>query len=362
MSEKNQDATPKQIRDARRRGQVAQSQDLPKLLILVVVSEITLGMADVSMQKLQALIELSVTRMDQPFLRTVGEVTSQGAWLVASFAVLSVGVAMLMRLLGSWMQFGLLFAPEALKPSMEKLNPFSHLKQMFTLRSLITSLSGVVKAAIIATAMWLIVEPALGTLISLVHSDLVTFWHALATLFQRILRVTCGLLLVLAAADFAIQKYFHAKQLRMSMEDIKQEYKNSEGNPEVKGHRRQLAHELLNEAPKPPAKPVKDADVLIVNPTHYAVALYYRPEETALPRIHCKHLDAGALALIEAARREGIPVVQCVWLARTLYRVPEGRFIPRDTLQAVAQIYGVIKQLDDDAKREVIQANDIDIF
>jgi type III secretion protein U len=232
---------------------------------------------------------------------------------------------------------------------------------MFTLRSLTTSLSGIIKAAIIAVVMWMIVEPALGTLVSLVHSDLVTFWHALSKLFHQILRVTCGILLVLAVADFAIQKYFHAKQLRMSMEDIKQEYKNSEGNPEIKGHRRQLAHELLNQAPKAPPKPVKDADVLIVNPTHYAVALYYRPGKTALPRIHCKNIDAGALALIEEAKRERIPVVQCIWLARTLYRVPQGRFIPRDTLQAVAQIYGVIKQLDE-AKREVIQANDIDIL
>lgn len=362
MSEKNQNATPQKLRDARKRGQVAQSQDVPKLLILVVVSEITLGVADVSMEKLQALIALSASNMNQPFFRNVGELAMQGVWLVGAFAALSVGVAILMRLIGSWMQFGLLFAPEALKPSMDKLNPFHRLKEMFSARSLVTSLSSVIKASIIGTVMWHIVQPALGTLINLVHTDLVTFWHALSFLFQRIMRVTCGVLLFLAAADFAIQRYFHAKQLRMSIEDIKQEYKNSEGNPEVKQHRRQLANELLNQPIKTAPKQVKEADVVIINPTHYAVALYYRPGETSLPRIHCKAVDEGALALVEAAKAEAIPVVQCIWLARTLCRVADGRFIPRDTLQAVAQIYGVIRQLDEDAKSEVIEANDIDML
>lgn len=362
MSEKTEKATPKRVRDARERGQVAQSQDLPKLLIVVVVSEIALGMADNSMDKLQALIRLSITRMDQPFLHTAAEVASQGIWLVASLATLSVGVAMLMRVLASWLQFGPLFAPQALKPKWDKLNPFSHLKQMFNAQSLITSLSGLVKALLITSVMWLTIEPTLEILINLVHSDLVTFWQSLATLLQHILRITCTLLLVMALADFAIQKYFHAKQLRMSHEEVDRERKNNDGNPEIKGHRRKLAHELLNKPPSAGPKPVKDADVVIVNPTHYAVALYYKPGTTPLPRIHCKQLDEGALALIEQAKRDRVAVVQCIWLARTLYRVPEGRFIPRDTLQAVAQIYSVIRQLDDDAKGEVIQANHIDIF
>jgi type III secretion protein U len=362
MSEKNQDATPKKLSDARERGQVAQSQDLPKLMILVVVSEITLGMADMSMEKLQALIALSVSNMNQPFLRNVGEVTTQGIWLLGAFVVLSVGVAILMRLVGSWMQFGLLFAPEALKPTLSKISPVSNLKQMFSARSLVTLFSGMFKASVIGAVMWFIIQPAIGPLISLVHTDLTNFCHALSMLFHRILRITCGLLLSLAVADFAIQKYFHAKELRMSAEDIKQEYKNSEGNPEVKAHRRKLAQEVLNQPVQVPLKPLKDADVLIVNPTHYAVALHYRPGDTALPRIHRKALDERALALIEEAKAEAIPVVQCIWLARTLYRVADGRFIPRDTLQAVAHIYGVIRQLDEEAKREIIQANDIDML
>lgn len=88
----------------------------------------------------------------------------------------------------------------------------------------------------------------------------------------------------------------------MSHEDIKKEYKQSEGDPHIKGHRRQLAHELLNQAPTAPPKPVEDADMLVVNPTHYAVALYYRPGQTPLPLIHCKGEDDDALALIDRAK------------------------------------------------------------
>jgi len=158
---------------------------------------------------------------------------------------------------------------------------------------------------------------------------------------------TLGLLLAMGIVDFALQKYFHAKKLRMSHDDIKKEYKQAEGDPHVKGHRRQLAKELLNQAPTTPRKPVEDADMLVVNPTHYAVALYYRPGVTPLPVIHCKGQDDDALSLIERAKRAKIPVVQSVWLARTLYKVGDGRHIPRTTLLAVAHIYQVVRQLDE---------------
>ncbi|EGH25961.1 type III secretion component protein HrcU, partial [Pseudomonas amygdali pv. mori str. 301020] len=136
---------------------------------------------------------------------------------------------------------------------------------------------------------------------------------------------------------------------------IKKEYKQSEGDPHVKGHRRQLSHEILNQEPSAAPNPVEEADMLLVNPTHYAVALYYRPGETPLPLIHCKGEDEEALALIARAKKAGIPVVQSIWLTRTLYRAKVGKYIPRPTLQAVGHIYKVVRQLDE-ITDEVIQA------
>lgn len=278
MSEKTEKATPKQIRDAREKGQVGQSQDLGKLLVLMVVSEITLGLADDSVDRLQALLALSFKGIDRSFAASVELIASEGLSVLLSFTLCSVGMAMLMRLVSSWMQIGFLFAPKALKLDINKINPFSHAKQMFSGQNILNLLLSILKAVAIGATLYMQVKPALGALILLANSDLTTYWHALVELFRHILRVILGLLLVVAMVDFAMQKYFHAKKLRMSHEDIKKEYKQSEGDPHVKGHRRQLSHEILNQEPSAAPNPVEEADMLLVNPTHYAVALYYRPE------------------------------------------------------------------------------------
>lgn len=357
MSEKTEKATPKQLRDAREKGQVGQSQDLGKLMTLVAVSEITFSLADESIDRLQALLTLSFKSIGSPFTSALELIASEGLAMLLYFTLCSVGLAMLMRLLGTWVQIGFLFAPKALKVDINKINPFSHAKQMFSGQNITNLLLSVLKATAIGATMYALVKPALGTLVLLANSDLTTYWHALVELFRHILRVTLGLLLAIAMIDFAMQKYFHAKKLRMSHEDIKKEYKQSEGDPHVKGHRRHLAHEILNQEPSAAPKPVEEADMLLVNPTHYAVALYYRPGETPLPRIHCKGEDEDALALIARAKKAGIPVVQSIWLARTLYKVKSGKYIPRPTLLAVAHIYKMVRQLEE-VTDEVIRIDD----
>lgn len=221
MSEKTEKATPKQIRDAREKGQVGQSQDLGKLLVLMVVSEITLGLADDSVDRLQALLALSFKGIDRSFAASVELIASEGLSVLLSFTLCSVGMAMLMRLVSSWMQIGFLFAPKALKLDINKINPFSHAKQMFSGQNILNLLLSILKAVAIGATLYMQVKPALGALILLANSDLTTYWHALVELFRHILRVILGLLLVVAMVDFAMQKYFHAKKLRMSHEDIK---------------------------------------------------------------------------------------------------------------------------------------------
>ncbi len=347
MSEKTEKATPKKQRDAREKGQVGQSQDLTKLLVLTGVSEVCLGLADESMGRLQYLTALPLQHLHRPFMSTLSELGGQAVSTLVSFIALSVGVAILMRLVGSWVQIGFLFAPKALKVDLGKLNPFAQLKQMFSAQNLTNLLLSLLKAVVIGVTLYVSITPLLGTLVLLADTDLNTYWHALLSLFRHVLRTTLGLLLALAMIDFAMQKYFHAKKLRMSHDDIKKEYKQSEGDPHVKGHRKHLARELLNAEPSKAPRPVEDADVLLVNPTHFAVALYYRPGQTPLPLIHCKGQDEEALALIQRAHRGKIPVVQCVWLARALFKVNTGRHIPRQTLLDVAHIYQVIRQLDE---------------
>ena len=353
-------ATPKKLRDQRKKGQVAQSQDVGKLLVLTALSEIALFTAEPSMQRFQQLMVLPMRRLDQPFVRALEEVLLESLLVFFSFALLMAGVATAIKLISSWLQFGLLFAPETLKPDFNRLNPLKQAKQMFSGQSVMNLLMGLAKAVLLSLILYVVIGPSLGALISLASGDLPSYVQALIVLFRHLLHVCLGLLLVLALIDLALQKYFFAKRMRMTQVEVTKEYKDMEGDPHVKGQRRQLAYEMANEEPKVKLPKLEESDMLVVNPTHFAVALYYRPGQTPLPMLVEKGTDAQARELIARAKRADIPVIQCVWLARTLYTHKLGANIPRDTLQAVAFIYRTLRELDDEAKRETLELPELD--
>lgn len=349
MSEKTEKPTPKKLQDARKKGEVGQSQDVPKLLISVALLEMILALTDNGMSKLQALMQLPLSRLSDSFVHAANEVFSEALSLLGTFCLLTISVALLMRIVGGWIQYGPLFAVEALKIDFNRLNPVNQIKQMFTMRKLTDILTTILKATTIGLVFWLVVIPQLEWLVELAYGDLTAFWKGVESVLKSVARTTLSSLLALAILDFGLQKYYFLKQQRMSHEDIRNEFKNSEGDPHMKGHRKSVAQEILNEPASPRAKPnIEDADLLLVNPTHYAVALFYRPGKTPLPRILLKGEDEQAKALIARAQHANVPVIRFIWLARTLYRVPEGHYIPRHTLQSVAQVYRVLRQLDND--------------
>ncbi|WLH12485.1 type III secretion system export apparatus subunit SctU [Pseudomonas hefeiensis] len=353
--EKTKRATPKKIRDARNKGQVGQSQDLSSLMVLAAITEVALTQADDSMQALENMVAFPLHRLDVEFVRAFEETLAHAGGVLLNFTVMTVGLAIVTRLVAGWIQVGFLFAPEALQPDPNRLNPVNQAQQMFSGQALINLFMGLVKAVFIGTVIYLVTLPALGSLVNLVNGDLHSYWRGLASLFRHIMHICLGVLLVLAILDFGLQKYFFAKRLRMSEEEVRKEFKEMEGDPHVKMHRRSLARQLVDQPVSKETKPVEDADMLVVNPTHFAVALLYRPEETALPQLIVKGVDAEARALIERAKAARVPVIQCIWLARTIYREDVGGYIPRETLQAVAHIYRVLRELDDEAKGEVIE-------
>ncbi|WP_113626110.1 type III secretion system export apparatus subunit SctU [Pectobacterium peruviense] len=357
MSEKTEEPTEKKLEDARRKGEVGQSQDVPKLLICVGLLECVLALADSTMGKLQTLVQLPLQRLGTPFAQVAKEVFHDAAVLAGTLCLLSAAIAVLLRIAGGWLQYGPLFAPEALKLDLNRLNPINQFKQMFSMRKLVEMLTNILKAIVIGTVFYKVVVPELEALVELAYGDLHGFWQGVKALLTRITRTTLTALLVLSALDFGMQKYFFLKQQRMSHEDLRNEHKDSEGDPHMKGHRKSLAHELANESAAPRPKPkVEEADMLLVNPTHYAVGLYYRPGKTPLPRILFKGENKAAQELIAQAKKADIPVIRFIWLTRTLYRTtPEGHYIPRETLQAVAQVYRVLRQLEDEQKREIIE-------
>lgn len=358
--EKKHPASAKKLRDQRKKGQVAQSQDVGKLLALTAIGEIALFTAESSLQRFQQLMVLPMSRLTQPFARALEEVLVEGLLVFFSFALLMAGVAIAMKLISSWAQFGLLFAPDTLKLDFKRINPISQLKQMFSAQSLMNLLMSLVKALLLGLILYVVIRPSLGTLINLATSDLHTYILALIALFRYLLHACLGLLLVLALIDLILQKHFFAKRMRMTQVEVIKEYKDMEGDPHVKGQRRALAQQLAQEEPKVKLPKLEESDMLVVNPTHFAVALYYRPGQTPLPLLVDKGTDAQARQLIERAKAADVPVIQCVWLARTLYTHKRGASIPRETLQAVALIYRTLRELDESAKRETLQLPELD--
>ncbi|NWD25891.1 type III secretion system export apparatus subunit SctU [Pseudomonas yamanorum] len=358
--EKKHAATPKKLKDQRQKGQVAQSQDVGKLLVLTALSEIALFTAEPSMQRFQQLMVMPMSRFGQPFVRALEEVLTEGLIVFFSFALLMAGVAITVKLISGWMQFGFLFAPESLKLDFSRLNPLSQVKQMFSAKSLMNLLMGLVKALLLGVILYVVIGPSLSALINLATSDLQSYILALIILFRHLLHMCLGLLLVLALIDMALQKHFFAKSMRMTQVEVVKEYKDMEGDPHVKGQRRSLAMQLAQEEPKVKLPKLEESDMLVVNPTHYAVALYYRPGKTPLPLLVDKGTDAEARKLIDRAKAADVPVIQCVWLARMLYEKKLGANIPREALQAVAFIYRTLRELDDEAKRETLELPELE--
>ncbi len=258
--EKKHPASAKKLRDQRKKGQVAQSQDVGKLLALAAISEIALFTAETSMQRFQQMMVLPMSRVGQPFARSLEEVLVDGLTVFFSFSLLMATLAIATKLISSWMQFGLLFAPETLKLDFNRLNPLSQIKQMFSAQSVINLLMSIAKAFLLGMIVYVVVWPSVGTLINLANSDLQSYILALIALFRYLLHACLGLLLVLALIDMTMQKYFFAKRMRMTQVEVVKEYKDMEGDPHVKGQRRQLAQQLAQEEPKVKLPKLEEAD------------------------------------------------------------------------------------------------------
>ncbi|MCX4028151.1 type III secretion system export apparatus subunit SctU [Endozoicomonas sp. SM1973] len=354
MSEKTHKPTPKKLKDAREQGQVSQSQDIIKLVTSFMLFELLIASQHYGMSLLQQLISWPISRISQPFSSAVVEVVNKTFILAISLISVFIAVAVITRILASWIQIGVMFSPKSLKIDIKRLNPVSNAKQIFSAKKVSELLINITKALVLTFVFFGVISESLSTVLLLSTGTLNMAWQSTAALLIYAARISVGVFLFLAILDYTLQNYFFIKQLKMSIEDIKNEFKQSEGDPMVKGQRRMLAMELAM-SDQALCEKISEADVVIVNPTHFAVAVYYNLEEESLPLVLCKGVDERAQVIIELAKQKEIPVIRYVWLARTLYSTAkEGKRIPRQTIKAIAAIYRVLKTVSDDVGNEVI--------
>ncbi|PMR74129.1 flagellar biosynthesis protein FlhB [Billgrantia endophytica] len=336
--EKTEEATPRRLEKSREEGQVARSRELTTFMLLLggVVGMWSMGVMlydQLGLVMEQAfLFERRQAFETGPMLNNVLDLAQRTLWTMLPLFLLLTMIALVApALLGGW-----LISAKSLKPQLSKLNPFKGLKRMFGVQALVELFKAIAKSVLIGGTGMAFLYFNRGEYLSLLDQPTT---QALARALMLAAQA-CGLmvltLLVVILIDVPYQLWSHAKKLRMSKEEVKREHKESEGDPHVKARIRSQQQAMARGRMM---SKVPEADVIITNPTHYAVALQYDEKSMGAPRVVAKGADKVAGRIREIGQEAGVPLLQAPPLARALYHhVDLDREIPLDLYSAVAEV------------------------
>ncbi|THF81251.1 flagellar biosynthesis protein FlhB [Cohnella fermenti] len=343
--EKTEKATPKKRNDARRKGQVSQSQEISNSLQLIVSVSLFMVLGSFFWNRIVAMFgEIFLHRLSMDV--TPGNVlTLFGQYAIQMLIFLSpifIG-AIVVGFAAHYFQVGWLFTTEPLKFKLKPLNPINGFKRLFSMRALVELAKSVLKLLAISLIVYLVLWSERDRVMALAYvpiEDIFAFAGSLTTRLGMLVAIT---LFLIAIGDYYYQNYSYEKSLRMSKQDIKDEFKNQEGDPKVKAkirekQRRMAIMRMMQEVP--------NADVIITNPTHFAVALQYDQTKMDAPKVIAKGQDYLALRIREIAKKHDVTIMENKPLARALYeRAEVGQAIPPDLFQAVAEVLAYIYRL-----------------
>ena len=355
MSEKTEQPTAKKLRDARKKGQVANSKDVTSTALLIVIFTYFGLRREYVLKTLMELFVVPTNFLKEPFLAACNHM---------GLACLEVGVKVVLPLvllvfftgiMSNVLQFGLLLSFESIKPNFSKLNPISKLKNIFSLKNLVEFLKSAAKILFLGTLLYFVIRNTLDPLLKVPFTSLRDFINILPSIMKTFALNVGFAYVVVAFLDFIFQRYNHTKQLMMTKDEVKREFKESEGDPTIKGKRKQFHRELLQGSP--PQK-TKRASALIVNPTHYAIAIYYNEVITPLPIVLAKGIDYQAKLMKKVAREFNIPIMENVPLAHALYDLAdEGRYIPRELIEPVAKAIRWVREQKEQEENKALLTN-----
>ncbi|ATX76678.1 MULTISPECIES: flagellar biosynthesis protein FlhB [Reinekea] len=344
--EKTEEPTSRKLEKTREEGNVVRSKELNTSAILIVSAICILVFGPLMGNTL-----MEVMRFCFDFdARASWDTNISGEYFLASIyaaftALLPFFALLLLTALAAPMSLGgWNFSTKALAPKASRMNPFSGLKRMFSMNSLVELLKGWGKVIVVATSAILVLFGLKDQFLSMIFEPTPNaIAHASRTLAWSFLLMACSTLII-ALIDVPFQIFSHAKKLRMTMQEIKDEYKSSEGKPEIKAKIRQLQRDMAN---RRMMSDVPEADVIITNPTHYAVALKYKPNEMPAPLMVAKGVDMVALKIREIGGEYKVPILELPALSRSIYHHTEiGGEIPEGLYIAVAQVLAYIYQVE----------------
>jgi type III secretion protein U len=336
-SDKTEEPTDQKLRKAREKGQVAKSQDLSQAVSMLGVMVALLLLAEDAFARTRRVLDQATNFGDgdlplSELIARMGAMAVEIGFIVVPLAL----VAAVFSVIGIMSQVGVLVAMDAVTPKFENLDPAAGIKKIFSAKSLMVLGQMIFKAVVLGVVLWKVVIVLLPLLTGAVYQSVPAIGAIAWAAVVKVLCIGLLLFLLLGPLDLAIQRWQFIKGQRMSKDDIKRENKDSEGDPEMKHQRERLAHEIANGPDRKQA--VAGASAVIVNPTHYAVAIRYDPQHSALPIVVAKGFDDEALLIRGYAESAGVPIFGNPPLARALFKVPLNEPVPEALFGAIAAV------------------------
>ena len=345
FQERTEEATPRRREEARKKGQVAKSRELASVAVLLAGILTLFWGSDFFYRQLSSILHfyfqnaasISVDTADIQPLAVLA--LRQMALVMAPLLSVMFAVAILANLL----QVGPLLAPEHIKPKWSNISPLSGMKRLFSAQAAMEFFKSLFKLTVVTWISYATVKAELPHLLPLIHKAPGQILAYVGRISFSIFFRSALAMIILAILDFLFQRWQHEKELRMTKQEVKEEFKQTEGDPQVKARIRSLQREA---ARKRMMAEVPEADVVITNPTHLAVALTYEPQEMEAPVVVAKGAGHVAEKIKEIAGEHGVPVIENRPLAQSLYKSVEiGQAIPEALYKAVAEVLAFVYRM-----------------
>ncbi len=345
MSEKTEPASDKKLDDARKKGEVPQSKDLSSAFAFMFALAAMVGTASSANDHIRNIILTALGTLEGTpeegltlLYQRLYAMATDGIFVIVPL----VAAAVIGSVVGGMAHVGINITFEPLSPKFSKLDPVAGVKRIFSMKSLVEVMKSIVKAVFIGWIVYELVRSITPMMVRTTYGSAESIGQNAWAAVRRLFFVCAPMFLLLGVVDFVVQRLMFLKDQKMSKDDQKTEYKQSEGDPQLKGQRKALAHEIAFSDPKPA---VAGANAVVVNPTHYAVALRYNPEEYGLPVIVAKGVDAEAARIRMLAAEFKVPIIGNPELARALYKVDNREAVPEALLEAVAIVLRWAEQM-----------------
>jgi flagellar biosynthetic protein FlhB len=340
-SSKTEEPTQRKLEEARKRGEVVTSRELNHLFMFLAAALFLFLMAGPAAKSIGAGLQAYILHSHD--IVSPGVALWQGLVVVFKALALPFLLFIIAAAAGTLLQIGPMWATDHLMPKLERISILQGVSRLFSKRSVLELLKGMIKISVVAILVTWLVWPSLGGLEHMADSPVPLLLDELSSLALRVVGGVVALMLVIALLDYLIQRLMFLQRMRMTRTELKEEFKQTEGDPQIKQRIRQIRMErarrrMMAEVPK--------ADVVVTNPDHYAIALKYDPATNAAPIVVAMGMDRIALKIKEIAREHDIPLVENPPLARALYASADlDKEIPAEHYRAVAEIISYVFKL-----------------